>query len=105
MGSLADFPAEIVVEEGNVANEIVAQAHARGVDLIVIGTHGHGGFVRFTLGSTTERCCGRRPALCWPCPPPTRPHPRGFVRSCARPISRRSASVLSSTRATWPSTT
>jgi nucleotide-binding universal stress UspA family protein len=53
--ALGDVPAEVVVEEGDVPSEIVAQARARNADLIALGTHGHGGFARLTLGSTAEK--------------------------------------------------
>jgi nucleotide-binding universal stress UspA family protein len=55
-------PVETVVEAGDVVNQIVTQARARGADLIVIGTHGHGGFERLTLGSTAEKT--QRKATC-----------------------------------------
>lgn len=56
VASAADgVPVEPVVEEGDVVNEIVTQATARGVDLVVMGTHGQRGFESLTLGSTTEK--------------------------------------------------
>lgn len=48
-------PVEPVVEEGNVVNQIVTQAAARDVDLVVMGTHGQGDIESMTLGSTTEK--------------------------------------------------
>ena len=47
--------AETIVRDGDPADEILAQAAASGVDLIVLGTHGHRGFERWILGSVTER--------------------------------------------------
>ena len=41
--------------QGQPAQEIVARAHAIKADLIVIGTHGRSGFVRFMVGSVAER--------------------------------------------------
>jgi nucleotide-binding universal stress UspA family protein len=55
-------PVETVVEAGDVVNQIVTQARARGVDVIVIGTHGHGEFERLTLGSTADKT--QRKASC-----------------------------------------
>ena len=44
---------------GNVEDEILAMANRRGVDLIVIGTHGHSGWGHHLLGSTAERIVRR----------------------------------------------
>jgi nucleotide-binding universal stress UspA family protein len=59
---LAVVPVEIAVEEGHVARTIVDVATERQADLVVIGTHGHGGFERFVLGSVAEKVL--RKALC-----------------------------------------
>jgi nucleotide-binding universal stress UspA family protein len=48
-------PGEVFVREGDPADEILALAAEEGVDLIVLGTHGHRGFERWILGSVTER--------------------------------------------------
>jgi nucleotide-binding universal stress UspA family protein len=45
----------VTMAEGNVPVEILLTAEASQADLIVMGTHGHGGFERFMLGSVTER--------------------------------------------------
>jgi len=45
---------EIVVLPGAVGETILNYAEANGCTLIVIGAHGHGGFRRFTLGSTAD---------------------------------------------------
>jgi nucleotide-binding universal stress UspA family protein len=47
--------AEVVVRDGDPADEILAYAASSGVDLIVLGTHGWRGFERWILGSVTER--------------------------------------------------
>ena len=55
---LNDLPsprAEVVVTEGHPAREIVAQAERLPADLLVMGTHGRGGFERLFLGSVTEK--------------------------------------------------
>lgn len=41
--------------EGNPADAIVQRAEALPAMMIVLGTHGRGGFRRFLLGSTAER--------------------------------------------------
>ncbi len=48
-------PGEVFVREGDPADEILDLAAEEGVDLIVLGTHGHRGFERWILGSVTER--------------------------------------------------
>ncbi|HWV39167.1 MAG TPA: universal stress protein [Vulgatibacter sp.] len=53
-----DHPAdrvEKVIEYGNAAETIVAQAEARGVDLIVVGARGMGAVGRFLVGSVSDR--------------------------------------------------
>jgi nucleotide-binding universal stress UspA family protein len=46
---------DVVVQEGNAAAEVLRQAEERSADLIVMGTHGRGGFERLMLGSVTEK--------------------------------------------------
>jgi nucleotide-binding universal stress UspA family protein len=50
-----DMDARLVVREGFVPDEIVAEARAGGHDLVVMGTHGHTGLERVLLGSVAER--------------------------------------------------
>jgi nucleotide-binding universal stress UspA family protein len=50
---------EVVVREGDPADEILAYAAGAGVDLVVLGTHGRRGFERWILGSVTERVARR----------------------------------------------
>jgi len=49
-GLLAEGP----VRASLIADEVLAEAHERGSDLIVIASHGHGGFRRAWLGSTAD---------------------------------------------------
>jgi nucleotide-binding universal stress UspA family protein len=44
-----------VIREGAIVPEILAEAQASSTDLIVMATHGRGGFERFLLGSITEK--------------------------------------------------
>ena len=53
---------EIVVMQGNPAKEIVLLAERMSADLLVMGTHGRGGFERLFLGSVTEKVL--RTTLC-----------------------------------------
>ena len=48
-------PVEIVVRDGPPVYEIIAQAAQMPADLLVMGTHGRGGFERLFLGSVTEK--------------------------------------------------
>jgi nucleotide-binding universal stress UspA family protein len=48
-------PASDVVVEGYAAEEIAAVAEQRGVELIVMGTHGRTGMRKVLLGSVAER--------------------------------------------------
>lgn len=50
-----DIELETVTEEGRPSREIVRFARERGVDCIVMGTHGRGGIDRLILGSVAER--------------------------------------------------
>ncbi|HYM13519.1 MAG TPA: universal stress protein [Bryobacterales bacterium] len=50
-----DLAARQVLSEGDPARRIVEYAHAEGVDLIVMPTHGYGPFRRFLLGSVTAK--------------------------------------------------
>jgi len=47
------------VREGRPSAEILDYAAAEGVDLVAMGTRGHGGIRRLLLGSTTERVVRR----------------------------------------------
>jgi len=46
---------DVVIDSGNAANGILARASSLPADLIVIGTHGIGGFEHLLLGSVTEK--------------------------------------------------
>lgn len=51
----AGVKTETVVDEGNPASRILEYAVSRQADLVVMGTHGLGGFERFVLGSVAEK--------------------------------------------------
>lgn len=46
---------EHVVEQGNVVERILSHVTSPATDLLVLGTHGTGGFERLVLGSVTEK--------------------------------------------------
>lgn len=52
---LAPLGVERVLLEGDPARKIVEYAHSAGIRLIVMPTHGYGGFRRFILGSVTAK--------------------------------------------------
>lgn len=55
--------------EGAVAREVLRSAADRGVDLIVIGTHGRGGFEHLALGSVAEKVLRKAHCLVLTVPP------------------------------------
>ena len=52
---------ETLVREGYPASVIVEAAENEGVDMIVIGTHGHSGLKHMLLGSIAERVVQKAP--------------------------------------------
>lgn len=67
---LADFAApareagvvtDCQLREGAIAPEILAEARQDSADLLVLGTHGRGGFERLVLGSVAERLLRKAP--------------------------------------------
>lgn len=73
--SLAEgIPTHVVLRVGGTVDEILALAEAGEFGLLVIGTHGRGGFERWVLGSVSDKVL--RKALC---PVLTVPHrPEGM---------------------------
>ena len=49
-----DLEVETIFTEGDIGHEIVRIAEELNADLIVLGTHGHSGWKRFTIGSVAE---------------------------------------------------
>jgi nucleotide-binding universal stress UspA family protein len=51
----ANLSAKTHLRKGRAVEMVASEAERLGSDLIVMGTHGHSGFARVTLGSVTER--------------------------------------------------
>ena len=49
-----DLKVETIFREGDPGHEIIRTAEELNADLIVLGSHGHKGWKRFTLGSVAE---------------------------------------------------
>jgi nucleotide-binding universal stress UspA family protein len=91
------IPTEVGVDVGPVVRRILERASIVAADLIVVGTHGRGGFDRLALGSVAEHVLrmAECPVLTVPphaVPPPTDPLFRMIV--CAVDFSPVSADVL-----------
>jgi nucleotide-binding universal stress UspA family protein len=65
----AGIDVEVLVDIGRPAAEILARAANIPADLIVMGTHGAGGFERFLLGSVAEKVLRRSPCPVLTVPP------------------------------------
>jgi nucleotide-binding universal stress UspA family protein len=63
-------PVHIGVYEGRVVAEILDRARAWPADVVVMGTHGRGGFERWVLGSVTEKVLRKAPCPVLTVPPP-----------------------------------
>jgi nucleotide-binding universal stress UspA family protein len=69
--SRAGVPVDVLVDVGHPAHQILERAGALPADLIVIGTHGHGGFQHLVLGSVAEKVLRRAPCPVLTVPPKT----------------------------------
>jgi nucleotide-binding universal stress UspA family protein len=61
---------DLVFDEGNPTGSIVDWSASLPADLVVIGTHGRGGFERFLLGSVTEKVLRKVTCPTLTVPPP-----------------------------------
>jgi len=50
-----DFPHQVAVLSGDVAEEITLYAEREGIDLIIMGTHGYKGLEKILFGSVAEK--------------------------------------------------
>jgi nucleotide-binding universal stress UspA family protein len=73
-------PVGFGVYEGHVVAQILDRARAWPADMLVMGTHGRGGFERWVLGSVTEKVLRKAPCPVLTVPPPAGGlHPSGAV--------------------------
>lgn len=68
----AGIPTNVLIDVGQPAADIVGRAASIPADLIVMGTHGAGGFDHLVLGSVTERVVRRAPCPVLTVPPRAR---------------------------------
>ena len=89
-------PVGFGVYEGRVVPEILDRARAWPADMLVMGTHGRGGFERWVLGSVTEKVLRKAPCPVLTVPPPAGGlHPSGAVlfRTIVCPVDFSEASL------------
>jgi nucleotide-binding universal stress UspA family protein len=67
----AGIQTDVLVDEGYPAARILEHARSLPADLIVIGTHGQGGFERLVLGSVAEKVLRKASCPVLTVPPPT----------------------------------
>ena len=63
---------DVIVDSGHAANRIVERAKSLSADLVVMGTHGAGGFEHLVLGSVTEKVLRKAGCPVLTVPPRTR---------------------------------
>jgi len=61
LGTDPEVPVERIVEEGHAAPVLLAAA--KGADLVVVGSHGHGAFAGMLLGSVSEHLVRHAPCV------------------------------------------
>jgi nucleotide-binding universal stress UspA family protein len=66
---------DVKLEEGDIVREIVREAESSAPDLVVMGTHGRGGFERFVLGSVVDKVIRKLPSPLLTVPPGARRTP------------------------------
>ena len=68
-GRAAGVPVDTALRGGQPSREILALAQDQSADLIVMGTHGHGGFEHLLLGSVAEKVLRKAPCAVMVVPP------------------------------------
>jgi len=53
--TLSNFPHELMITEGDVAEKILETVRAKSVDMIVLGSHGGGALRHLLMGSNTHK--------------------------------------------------
>lgn len=66
----AGLHSDVIIDEGNAAASILEHATSLSADLIVMGTHGRGGFERLMLGSVAEKVLRKAKCPVMTVPPP-----------------------------------
>jgi nucleotide-binding universal stress UspA family protein len=89
----ADVPLEILVLEGYPARTITQQAQTIRADLLVMGTHGRGGFDRLFLGSVTEKVVRSTDVPVLTVPPHSRAPAAGLYNTIVCPVDFSDAST------------
>jgi nucleotide-binding universal stress UspA family protein len=56
-----DISSDIILLDGDPADQILSQTEKTGADWIVIGSHGHGALYHLVLGSVSEKVIDRAP--------------------------------------------
>jgi nucleotide-binding universal stress UspA family protein len=72
IGSVETGQVDVVIENGHVADCILGCALSLPADLIVMGTHGAGGFEHLVLGSVAEKVLRKAPCPVMTVPPQAR---------------------------------
>jgi len=71
-GSVEPVQIDVVIDNGNVANRVLDRALSLPADLIVMGTHGAGGFEHLVLGSVAEKVLRKATCPVMTVPPQSR---------------------------------
>lgn len=80
----AGIRSEVAVRDGSASTEILEAARALPADLVVMGTHGRGGFERLVLGSVAEKVLRKACCPVLTVPPPTEAGPSARLPLFAR---------------------
>lgn len=72
----AGINTNVTIDEGSAAGRILAQVTSTHADLVVMGTHGLGGFDRLLLGSVTEKVLRKATCPVLTVPPTTAAAPK-----------------------------
>jgi nucleotide-binding universal stress UspA family protein len=82
----AGVTTDVKLEEGDIVREILREAESAQPDLVVMGTHGRGGFQRFVLGSVLNKILRKLPFPLLTVPPAAR-HPALDARGYRTPLA------------------
>jgi nucleotide-binding universal stress UspA family protein len=77
---------DVVIDNGNVANRVLDRALSLPADLIVMGTHGAGGFEHLVLGSVAEKVLRKATCPVMTVPPQSRTTSKVPVKRLLCPV-------------------